>query len=176
MQTLSDSPAASKASAAAGPDDAAESGSGVSRTVVKAGAGLTVITVIRVVLVLMFVSNQRERDLQAWQTRMGIVADSRFAAVNDWIEAQFGEMRGLAENVSLQLYLTELAMFAGDASQVMDEPAQRTYLRNLLVSTAFWYRPPIGAASRRRCWALKSMPTWRASGWPASPSSTTTPR
>ena len=136
MQTLSDSPAASSPSAAAGSDDAAESGFGVSRTVVMAGAGLTVITIIGVVLVLMFVSNQRERDLQAWQTRMGIVADSRFAAVNDWIEAQFGEMRGLAENVSLQLYLTELAMFAGDASQVMDEPAQRTYLRNLLVSTA----------------------------------------
>lgn len=101
-----------------------------------AGAGLAAITIIGVILVLMFVSDQRERDLQVWQTRMGIVADSRFAAIDGWIGAQFGEMRGLAENASLQLYLTELALFAGDASQVMDEPAQRTYLRNLLLSTA----------------------------------------
>ena len=134
MKTLSDSQLASKPSASAGLDGATASGPRVSRTVLMAGAGLTAITIIGVILVFLFVTNQRERDLQAWQTRMGIVADSRFAAVNNWIEAQYGEMRGLAENVSLQLYLTELAMFAGDASQVMDEPAQRTYLRNLLVS------------------------------------------
>ena len=108
----------------------------MSRTVLLAGAGLAAITIIGVILVFMFVSDQRERDLQSWQTRMGIVADSRFAAINGWLEAQFGEMRGLAENASLQLYLTELSLFSGDESQVMDEPAQRTYLRNLLVSTA----------------------------------------
>ena len=45
-------------------------------------------------------------------------------------------MRALAENVSLQLYLTELEQFSGDASQVTDEPAQRTYLRNLLMASA----------------------------------------
>ena len=101
-----------------------------------AGAGLAAVTIIGVALVLMFVSDQRERDLQSWQTRMGIVADSRFAAINGWIETQFGEMQGLAENASLQLYLTELALFAGDESQVIDEPAQRTYLRNLLNATA----------------------------------------
>ena len=101
-----------------------------------AGAGLAAITVIGVFLVLAFVSDQRGRDLQAWQTRMGIVADSRFAAVAGWIEAQYGEMRALAENVSRQLYLTELEHFSGDASQVTDEPAQRTYLRNLLMASA----------------------------------------
>ena len=108
----------------------------VSKTVLLAGAGLAAITVIGIMLVFAFVSDQRERDMRAWQTRMSIVADSRFAAVNGWIEAQYGEMRSLAENASLQLYLTELALFEGDASQVTDEPAQRTYLRNLLVSSA----------------------------------------
>ena len=108
----------------------------MSRTVVLAGAGLAAIAIIGVFLVFSFVSDQRERDLRAWQTRMGIVADSRFTAVNGWIEAQYGEMRALAENASLQLYLTELELFSGDASQVTDEPAQRTYLRNLLVASA----------------------------------------
>ena len=101
-----------------------------------AGAGLALITIIGVVLVFLFVADQRERDLRSWQVRMGIVADSRFAAVNGWLEAQFGEMRGLAENASLQLYLTELVLFAGETGQVTDEPAQRTYLRNLLLSRA----------------------------------------
>ena len=134
MMTLPNLSAASNSSDLSTLDNAGTSR--VSRTVVIAGASLAGIAIIGVILVFMFVSDQRERDLQAWQTRMGIIADSRFAAINGWIEAQFGTMRGLAENVSLQLYLTELNMFAGDASQVMDEPAQRTYLRNLLVSTA----------------------------------------
>ena len=134
MMTLPNLSAASNSSDLGTLDNAGTSR--VSRTVVIAGASLAGIAIIGVILVFMFVSDQRERDLQAWQTRMGIIADSRFAAINGWIEAQFGTMRGLAENVSLQLYLTELNMFAGDASQVMDEPAQRTYLRNLLVSTA----------------------------------------
>ena len=101
-----------------------------------AGAGLVAVTVIGVVLVLMFVDDQRVRDMRAWQVRMGIVADSRFAAVNDWFERQFAQVREVAENASVQLYLTELAMFEGDATLVTDEPAQRTYLRNLLVATA----------------------------------------
>ena len=108
----------------------------ISMTVIMAGAGLALITIIGVILVLLFVADQRERDMRAWQARMSIVADSRFAAVNGWIEGQFAEMRGLAENASLQLYLTELALYAGDAGQVTDEPAQRTYLRNLLLATA----------------------------------------
>ena len=94
----------------------------VSRNVVLAGAGLAAIAVIGVILVFAFVADQRDRDMRAWQTRMGIVADRRFAAVNGWIEAQYGEMRELAENVSLQIYLTELELFSGDASQVTDEP------------------------------------------------------
>ncbi|MCH7660173.1 MAG: PAS domain-containing protein, partial [Euryarchaeota archaeon] len=101
-----------------------------------AGVGLVLVTVIGVVLVFYFVDDQRDRDLRAWQVRMGIVADSRFAAVNGWVDRQFAHMRELAENASLQLYLTELALFAGDASQVTDEPAQRTYLRNLLMASA----------------------------------------
>ncbi len=132
MSTASQPTSRSAADASA----AAERRPRVSMTVVMAGAGLAMIAIIGVILVFMFVADQRERDLRAWQARMGIVADSRFAAVNGWIEAQFGEMRDLAENASLQLYLTELALFAGEASEVTDEPAQRTYLRNLLLATA----------------------------------------
>ncbi|MEE8515168.1 MAG: hypothetical protein V3T02_00880, partial [Alphaproteobacteria bacterium] len=56
--------------------------------------------------VFKFVDVERARELQSWQARLGIVADSRFGAVNGWLERQFGELTGLAENASLQIYLT----------------------------------------------------------------------
>ena len=83
-----------------------------------------------------FADSERERDLQDWQVRLGIVADSRLADINDWFEAQHNQLRGLADNTSLQLYLTQLSLFDGDSSQIVDEPAQLTYLRNLLVAEA----------------------------------------
>ncbi|MCZ6674581.1 MAG: HD domain-containing protein [Verrucomicrobia bacterium] len=83
-----------------------------------------------------FVEDERNRNLQVWQNRLGIVADSRAASVNEWVEQNFATMRELAENASLQLYMTELVMSKGDKSGVTDEPAQATYLRNLLVATA----------------------------------------
>ncbi len=93
---------------------------------------------------LNFIENERKRDLMAWQVRLGIVADSRAADVNKWVEGNFATMRDLSENSSLQLYMTELEMSAGDKSGVTDEPAQATYLRNLLVATAerTGFKPP----------------------------------
>ncbi|MFA6022207.1 MAG: hypothetical protein WC722_18275, partial [Rhodospirillales bacterium] len=45
-----------------------------------------------------FVEEERQRDLQAWQIRLGIVADSRVAAVNEWVEGKYATLRELAEN------------------------------------------------------------------------------
>jgi len=44
-----------------------------------------------------FVEDERARSLQEWQVRLGIVADSRSAAVNDWLGANFKTVRELAE-------------------------------------------------------------------------------
>lgn len=83
-----------------------------------------------------FVEEERQRDLQAWQIRLGIVADSRVASINDWVEGKYATLRELAENASLQIYMTELAMAEGDKAQVTDQAAQAGYLRNLLIATA----------------------------------------
>ncbi|MEQ8195900.1 MAG: hypothetical protein RIB59_15570 [Rhodospirillales bacterium] len=83
-----------------------------------------------------FVDEERRRDLQGWQIRLGIIADSRTHAVNEWIERNFAVMRELAENQSLQIYVTELTMAEGDKGAVTDQKAQAGYLRNLLVATA----------------------------------------
>ena len=60
-----------------------------------------------------FVDQERSRNLQEWQIRLGIVADSRTAAVNEWVENNFAVLRELQQNASLQLYMTELEMAEG---------------------------------------------------------------
>lgn len=97
---------------------------------------LTTVIVLAVFVAHRFVEDERQRTTQAWQTRLGIVADSRAAAVNEWLEHAFSTLRGLAENASLQLYLTELVQADGKRSSITDEPAQASYLRNLLMVTA----------------------------------------
>ncbi len=83
-----------------------------------------------------FVEGERKRALQEWQIRMGIVADSRVADINRWIETNFDVLAELTENQSLQLYLAELTEAKGDRSQVTDQAAQAGYLRNLLIAVA----------------------------------------
>ena len=110
-----------------------------------------------------FVNSERQRDIQAWQIRLGIIADSRTAAINQWVEMNFSHMRELAQNASLQLYISDIASNANPSdtqtisepslglvnTQDTDEPAlpleiddavdaqtSATYLRNLLNATA----------------------------------------
>jgi len=110
------------------------------------GIGLAMLTVAAagVYFTFYFVDQERERALQEWQVRLGIVADSRAAAVNEWVDGNFATIRELAENASLQLYMDELVMSEGDKSAVTDEAAQAGYLRNLLVATAdrTGFKPP----------------------------------
>jgi PAS domain S-box-containing protein len=105
----------------------------VNRIVLVAAIALAVVATVGVWLVFEFVGAEKSRDLRSWQDRMGIVADSRAAAVGDWVEEQYGDLRGLAENQSLQLYMTELSLGVAEEEE---EPAELTYLRNLLTVTA----------------------------------------
>ena len=120
---------------------------GVNKVVLVAGIILLAVAAGGVFAVFEFIKGERERDLQSWQVRLGIVADSRAAAVEEWIDGEFAVMRELAENVSLQLYMTELSLFEGDRSLIDDEPEQATYLRNLLIATAdrSGYAAPVSA-------------------------------
>ncbi|MEX2615331.1 MAG: HD domain-containing phosphohydrolase [Alphaproteobacteria bacterium] len=86
---------------------------------------------VGVLAVFQFTDAERERELKRWQQRLGIVADSRLADVESWIESQMAVMRDLAENGSLQLYLSVLAEADPGA-----DTAEATYLRNLLTVVA----------------------------------------
>ncbi len=85
------------------------------------------------------------RDVQNWKERLNLVAESRRNDVSHFISNNFSEIRTLSENPSLKLYLTELQMMpvaveATPEGQVTKsdsvEPAQKSYLRNLLTFTA----------------------------------------
>ena len=95
----------------------------------------SLVAILGVVLVFRFVESERRREVQDWQIRLGIVADTRAAAIDDWIEEQFTTLRELAENASLQLYVTEITPLGGQTGDE-DELAEAGYLRNLLVATA----------------------------------------
>lgn len=99
-------------------------------------AALAVVAAIGVAVVFRFVADERERDLRAWQARLGIVADSRLAAVDGWVEDQFAELRGLAENASLQIYMSAVEMAGSDPQRVAEAEPQAGYLRTLLAFTA----------------------------------------
>ena len=59
---------------------------------------LVIAAILAVKIVFSFVNAERARDLREWQIRLGIVADSRLAAVNDWLERQYADLAALAQN------------------------------------------------------------------------------
>ncbi|MCW5730838.1 MAG: PAS domain-containing protein [Alphaproteobacteria bacterium] len=89
-----------------------------------------------IALIVRFAALEAGRDLRAWQAQLGLVADSRAAAVDEWLARQWAVLRELAENASLQLYMTELALAGGARTGVTEEPAQAAYLRHLLQASA----------------------------------------
>ncbi|MEX2628334.1 MAG: HD domain-containing phosphohydrolase [Tistlia sp.] len=83
-----------------------------------------------------FVEAQRQQELRVWQDRLALVAESRAAAVDEWLRGQRAEIAGLADNASLRLLLSELALAGGDLAAVTDLEGQRGYIDNLLTVTA----------------------------------------
>ena len=86
----------------------------VNRTALAIGAAMVVAVGLAVFGTFYFIEGERQREVQAWQVRLGIVADGRAAAVNGWVEQNFSHVRELAENASLQLYMSELALGGGE--------------------------------------------------------------
>lgn len=110
---------------------AVKTGSPVLKMTVTIGA-LILAAIVGVYLVSQFIQSEREREMQRWQTRLGIVVDSRQAAVEGWLDLQVSELRSLAENASLQIYMTILH----DSEDGEDASAEIEYLGNLLDVTA----------------------------------------
>ncbi|MGE0754364.1 MAG: HD domain-containing phosphohydrolase [Alphaproteobacteria bacterium] len=97
---------------------------------------ITLIVLSGIWLVRAFTEQDLARDLENWREKLNLVAESRSEAVHDWVDSKFGELRALADNPSLQLYLTQLQENNGGAAAENIDAAQKSYLRNLLLFTA----------------------------------------
>lgn len=83
-----------------------------------------------------FADHQFKRSVSDWQSRLNLIADSRAADVQRWVQQQFGDLAAVANNASLQLYVTELEQMPIENGGFPLVSAQQTYLRNLLTLTA----------------------------------------
>ncbi|HUC61871.1 MAG TPA: HD domain-containing phosphohydrolase [Alphaproteobacteria bacterium] len=104
--------------------------------VILTSLALVIAAAVGVALVFRFVASERARDLRDWQVRLGIVADSRVAAVEGWLNSQWSEVGGVANNDSVRLLLTQLKLAGGNLGAVTDGAAQAEYIGNLLAVTA----------------------------------------
>ncbi len=86
-------------------------------------------------LIHFYIDKERQRDMQQWESRLGLVAGTRVDAIERWVKEQFSSLQELADNASLQLYLWQLSQRTDLTNQVA-EPAQQTYLRNLILAAA----------------------------------------
>ncbi|MCW8891642.1 MAG: PAS domain S-box protein [Sedimenticola sp.] len=82
-----------------------------------------------------FIQKERVRDLGDWEVTLSVMADTRSSNIEQWIADQFTPLVELSENGSLQLYLSQLTLVKNSKSSD-PEPAQKSYLRNLLKATA----------------------------------------
>ena len=86
----------------------------MNKFVLLGGIGMLAVIGAAVFGAFSFVESERQREIQQWQIRLGIVADSRSAAVNEWIEQNFTHIRELSQNASLQVYLSTLTEAAAN--------------------------------------------------------------
>lgn len=115
------------------------------RDLLTIGAIAVVLAAAGAYMASLIAADRRDQNRRAWQTRLEIVAESRAGAVSDWLERQYDVVESLSDNVSLRLYLTELA---ADKGAVQSTP-QAAYLRNLLIATAEQngFRPANGVSA-----------------------------
>ena len=85
-------------------------------------------------LVFEYVSTEKQRDLDAWQARLSIMAESQQYTVEGWFDEQLENIDSLANNPLLQLYVSQLA-----SAQPSDDETSRGqlhHLKNLINATA----------------------------------------
>jgi len=117
-------------------DSLSEKGRRVRPALVAAVTAGMLVAALGVAAVFRFVGAERDRDIANWQVRLGIVADSRSAAVEAWVARQWSDLGAVADNDSVRLFLTELKLASGDLKNVADGQSQEQYIDNLLIFTA----------------------------------------
>ncbi len=108
-----------------------------SKPVIGGIIALLVILVSGALLIGAYVNTERQRDLDDWAIRLGLQAETRVNAIEGWFNSHATDLSELANNASLQLYLWQLSKREHPTPSI--EPAQLSYLRNLVVASAQRY-------------------------------------
>jgi len=119
----------------------------IPRSVIGLAVAIVILAVVGFLLIARLIDSNKERELDAWYRQLGLVADSRAAAVDDWLSAQRAAIDGVAGNPTVQFFMTELA-WAGRLEDVTDGDARLQILRNYLLFSAEqtgFTAPPEGA-------------------------------
>ncbi|MGD8843849.1 MAG: hypothetical protein PVJ83_10285, partial [Gammaproteobacteria bacterium] len=113
------------------------SASGPGKSVIGGLIALLTLLAAGAVLITVYAQKERQRDLDDWAVRLGLIAENRVRSIEERLESQAAALSELAGNASLQLYLLQLGKREQPDSGT--EPAQLSYLRNLLLSSAERY-------------------------------------
>lgn len=93
--------------------------------------------------ILAFVKGEKERTLRDWQIQMGLVVETRAAAVESWLGSQFDVLRGISSNESQKIYIETLLEEQG--AEDRKEGAAgflRNYLKRVAEQNGFFTPPP----------------------------------
>lgn len=93
-----------------------------------------ILSAIGVALGLGYIKEDKQKEHLHWQEKLNVISDNRAKAVENWLDLHIKGVQTLAENPSLQLYFATLIGQKNIIHQV--EPAQKSYLRNLLIFSA----------------------------------------
>ena len=110
----------------------------IRRSVAAAILALVAVVAAGGFLIILYIEGERQRDLLQWEARLGLVADGKADALSRSLAADQRDLRELANNASLQLYLWQLvrARQLDRADGPQSESAQQAYLRNLMLAAA----------------------------------------
>lgn len=93
--------------------------------------------------IIVFANAEKGRDLQALQTQMSLVADSRVEAIEHWLKAQYAVLEGLARHESLRQAVASIGVESeGEASDGLHALLAATAARaGFLSHQATGYQP-----------------------------------
>jgi len=81
-----------------------------------------------------YVAREQQRDVQSWEGRLSVIAESQKRTVESWLKAQTTNLQELAENPLLQILLSIRQESTTELSEV--ERGQLGHLKNLIIATA----------------------------------------
>ena len=103
------------------------------RSAITASLLLVAFILTSVWLITQYSEKERERDLQAWQDKLSIIAEAKKRTIENWLKQKTDSLKELAANPLVQIYLS-----IDEESSSLSEAqrGQAGHLRNLLMATA----------------------------------------